>query len=236
MTLTTAFGIPLRLHASFLVLGGGLLAWRALSEGGMAAVELAGFLGLLFGSVLLHELGHALVARRHGIETRSITLHPLGGVAALSAEPRSPGAEAAIALAGPAVNLALAGLGALAYGAALPLAGWFVAMNLGMAVFNLLPAWPMDGGRVLRAALTGRMGRPAATRMALDLSQVLAWGLVLAGLRFGFNLSLIGGFLLLAVRSERRRPPQVGGSPPQASTAASHALSVPDPRWAHPRA
>ena len=126
----------------------------------------------VFGCVLLHELGHALMARRFGIQTRDITLYPIGGVARLERMPRAPGAELLIALAGPAVNFAIAA-------ALLPLLirgrdelvslssmlGLFLesllSVNLILGLFNLIPAFPMDGGRVLRALLSGWLGRAA---------------------------------------------------------------------------
>ena len=139
----------------------------------------------LFGCVLLHELGHALTARRFGIGTRDITLYPIGGVASLTRIPRSPGAELLIALAGPAVNLAIAGglvglsmLGLFDVIGSQSLAGVFALnmlyVNLGLALFNLIPAFPMDGGRVLRAMLSGWLGRVRATEIAAGLGRTLA--------------------------------------------------------------
>jgi len=136
----------------------------------------------LFGFVVLHELGHALMARRYGIETVDITLYPIGGVARLTRMPRAPGAELMIALAGPAVNFAIvAGLvGLLAIGLPGPeyvLSGFFgnlVVMNLMLGLFNLIPAFPMDGGRVLRALLSGWLGRVRATTVAATVGRALA--------------------------------------------------------------
>ena len=133
---------------------------------------------LLFGCVLLHEFGHALTARRFGIATRYITLLPIGGLALLESMPRDPRQEIVVALAGPAVNLVIAAGAWLAMRLAgesgvlfsLPfgqgLLPTLLAANLMLAVFNLLPAFPMDGGRVLRAALSLRMDRLRATRTA----------------------------------------------------------------------
>ena len=205
MTIFTIRGIPVRLHSSFLLLAALLVGGRLLGSGPAAAASLA-LLGVgLFGSVLLHELGHALAARRLGIRTRSITLYPFGGVAALAGEPRSPGVELIVALAGPAVNFGLAALSLLPAALGLPGAGSFAALNLVMGLFNLAPAFPMDGGRVLRAWLSISRGRLAATEAALRVSRVLAWGFVVTGLLISPSLALVGLFLLWAGAAERRR-------------------------------
>lgn len=182
-------GIDVYVHPTFLfiLLFPQVTAWGAF---GLALV-LTGF-----GCVLLHELGHALMARQFGIATEDITLYPIGGVARLQRMPRSPGAELLIALAGPAVNVAIVGvivtlstLGAIVPGS-LP---WqfissLLVVNAVLALFNLIPAFPMDGGRVLRAALSGWIGRLNATRIAAGLGRGLA-------LAFGFYC-LINGLLM----------------------------------------
>jgi Zn-dependent protease len=138
----------------------------------------------VFGCVLLHELGHALMARRFGIHTHDITLYPIGGVARLARMPRAPGAELLIALAGPAVNFAIAAaltplvvLGAGETGSVSAL-GLFLntllEINLVLGLFNLIPAFPMDGGRVLRALLSSWLGRARATTVASRLGRSLA--------------------------------------------------------------
>lgn len=201
--LTTLFGIPVRLHWSFLGLLAGLLLW----VGPSSWVGTLGVVTGLFGSVLLHELGHALAARVYGIETAHITLYPFGGIAAITRMPRNPFQELVIAVAGPAVNLGLAllfgGL-ALAYGGWV---GWWLALlNLGMGAFNLIPAYPMDGGRVLRALLATRMGWMRASALAIRIGYGFAWAFIAFGvLSFSFNLVLVGGFLLVALGSERQR-------------------------------
>jgi len=142
------------------------------------------FIVALFGCVVLHELGHALMARRFGIETLDITLYPIGGVARLQRMPRAPGAELLIALAGPAVNFAivagllgleLLGMGGLESDSSL---GGFLeslmVVNLILGLFNLIPAFPMDGGRVLRALLSGWLGRARATSIAATIGRGLA--------------------------------------------------------------
>jgi Zn-dependent protease len=168
-------GIPLRVHLTFPL----LLAWIAYAQWRVdgdprAALSLVLMLLLVFSIVVLHELGHALAARRYGVATRDITLLPIGGLARLERIPKEPKQELIIALAGPAVNVVLAvlisaallttgGLGSLAelggFVTADPtfdirrLATRLVGINVWLIVFNMLPAFPMDGGRVLRAAL-----------------------------------------------------------------------------------
>jgi len=205
MKLFTIRGIPVRLHVSFLVLAAAFIGWELLTGGLGSATALALTGGALFGSVLLHELGHALMARRYDINTRTITLYPFGGVAALEAEPTDPDAELAIALAGPAVN-------GLLFGLALPfalmgstIAGFVAGMNLIMGLFNLAPAFPMDGGRVLRALLSKRSGAESATATALKVSRYFAWGFLGLGLVYSPSLALVGVFLLWAGGMERRR-------------------------------
>jgi len=173
----------------------------------------AGFRGLAlvvasFGCVLLHEFGHALTARLFGIGTADITLYPIGGVARLRAIPRSPGAELTVALAGPAVNVLIAaGLVVLLAAAAaldLPFGPGGVAafglqlmwVNLLLAGFNLLPVFPMDGGRVLRAVLSGWLGRVRATGVAAGIGRMVA---VVGGIFFLVNGMLFQVFLALFV-------------------------------------
>jgi Zn-dependent protease len=167
-------GIDVYVHSTFLLL---LLLPGALTG--------APLLVLVFGCVLLHEFGHALTARRYGIETPDITLYPIGGVARLSKIPKAPQAEFLIALAGPLVNFAIAAiLLATVIGSrfvGLPgilsdLIEWLIIINLTLGLFNLIPAFPMDGGRVLRAALSGWLGRTRATMVAATIGRLLAIG------------------------------------------------------------
>ncbi|MDR5651278.1 site-2 protease family protein [Ruixingdingia sedimenti] len=208
------FGSELRVHATFLLLIGwiGVATWMA--EGPAAAAENVAFILALFACVVAHEFGHALMARRYGIATPDITLLPIGGLARLERMPEDPRQEIAVALAGPAVSvliwavLALAagsGLGALAEiertgaGFVARLAG----VNLFLALFNLLPAFPMDGGRVLRAALAMRLPRARATRVAATAGQVLAFLFGVAGFASGnVMLMLIAVFVWFAANAE----------------------------------
>lgn len=157
----------------------------------------------IFTMVVLHELGHALAARQFGIGTRDITLYPMGGVAALNRPAHNVKEELAITAAGPLVNFALAGVAW--FGA--PYLGMFAyplfMVNMGLGLFNLLPAFPMDGGRILRALLAMKFGYEDATRMAASLGRMMAWGFGLWGLfTASFNLVLIGVFVWLAATAE----------------------------------
>jgi len=169
-------GIDLYLHSTFLIF---LVFIGFYGREG----ELLTFI-TLFGCVVLHELGHALMARRFGIQTLDISLYPIGGIARLGRIPRAPGAEILIALAGPAVNfaivaalLALGSLGVLDIGMEFGLdrfLGGLMVGNLLLGLFNLIPSFPMDGGRVLRAALSGWLGRARATSIAAAIGRTLA--------------------------------------------------------------
>ena len=206
MTLFTFRGIPIRLHSSFIILAAVFIGVELVRSGLSAALLSTGLGVALFSSVLLHELGHALTARHYGIVTRSITLYPFGGVAALTREPMRANEELWIALTGPLVNGALALLALPLMLLGVPGAGLFAAMNVALGVFNLIPAFPMDGGRVLRAWLSRRKGCFLATEQALNISKYFAWGfLALGAVTTSFNLLLIGGFLLFAIGMERRR-------------------------------
>lgn len=203
-----AFGIPVRPSVTMAV-PIGLLALQFQAWGLAAGI-------LLFASVLAHELGHALVGRRLGVETRAIHLHLLGGAAMMNELPREPRHEVAIAAAGPAVSLALA----VAFGAAAVLTGgrlaglggspadllaYIGALNLGMALFNLVPALPMDGGRILRAAWAHHRGWERATRAAAKISRGFAVLFIGVGLFTGaWSLALIGGLLLVLIKGEEQ--------------------------------
>ena len=219
-------GIDLFLHPTFL-----LVPLYILTRGG-GLFGLA-FAALLFGSVVLHELGHALMARRYGIPTADITLYPIGGVARLERMPRSAGPELLIALAGPAVNLAIAAVAwpllalcgvVLPWVEMLEILSAMVWINIGLLLFNMLPVFPMDGGRVLRALLSGWVGRLRATEIAAGLGRVLALvGGVIFLLNGNWPQVFVAGFILVAgtyelwsVRMEesRRRQAEDWPSPP----------------------
>ena len=184
-----------------------LVGW---ADEGSAAGALRGVLliVLVFTCVVLHEFGHALMARRFGVRTRDITLLPIGGMARLQDSPRTPGAEIAIALAGPAVNVVIVLLLVLVVGreALLPsvealaqgettLLQKLAAINVMLAAFNLIPAFPMDGGRVLRAMLALRLPHLRATEVAARVGKLIAMLFVLVGVLYLPMLALIGVFV-----------------------------------------
>jgi Zn-dependent protease len=192
-------GIPIRLRWSFLLLLGLVFLWM----GGLSGVFIV---ALTFASVLVHELGHALVARRLDVRIAGIDLHFLGGAAMMVDPPRSARDEMLIAAAGPLVSLALAGLG-LGLGAATGLGlvtilGW---VNLILGIFNLIPALPMDGGRILRAALARRLEYGRATDVAVTVSRVFVLLFAIGGLVSGqLQLALLAGLLWMLGSAERR--------------------------------
>lgn len=198
------FGIDMKIHVTFLL----LLAWIGVAyyqQGGpSAAVTGLAFILLLFACVVLHELGHALAARRYAITTADITLLPIGGVARITRMPRDPRQELVIAVAGPAVSIAIA----LALYAVLgqwgnlrdilalenprlALLAKLLTANVWLVLFNLIPAFPMDGGRMLRALLAMRMPHSRATQIAATIGQAIAFG-------FGF-LGLLGNPILIFI-------------------------------------
>jgi Zn-dependent protease len=223
-------GIPIGAHWSVLVVAALVtftLATSVLPElvggiGLIAALAAAAFGAATFlASIALHELGHALVARREGVATEGITLWMLGGVARLRSEPSTPGAALRIAVAGPAVSLALAvgsagaamAAATVGVGDALVAVGvWLAMLNIMLAVFNMIPALPLDGGRVLQALLWRRRGDDlAATITAAGFGRAFAALLVLGGfvqLVVGYGNGLwtmaLGWFIASAAAAERR--------------------------------
>ena len=211
-------GIDVFMHPTFLL----LLAWVGVADflpghSLTAAARGIAFVLLLFVVVVLHELGHALTARRFGIRTLDITLLPIGGVARLERMPDKPLQELLVALAGPAVNVVLAVIVflAVAFGrqfsefASLGIfGGSFLArlfqVNVALAIFNLLPAFPMDGGRVLRALLALRLDYVRATNIAAAIGQGMAVLLGLFGLAANPMLVLIALFVYLGAGQEAR--------------------------------
>ena len=209
-------GIDVRIHATFFL----LLAWFGFvyyGEGGTAAVFTGlSFIILLFVCVILHEFGHALAARAYGINTPDITLLPIGGIARLERMPDKPWQELVVALAGPAVNVVIAIALYVVIGRLLApgefqavaqgggnLLSKLLAINVMLVAFNLLPAFPMDGGRVLRSLLAMRLKHAKATRIAATAGQIVAVLFGFLGL-FGGNpfLLFIAVFVFFGARAE----------------------------------
>ncbi len=208
-------GVKVLVHWTFLI----LLAWvfgerLAAGAGVHAAIEMVLFVLAVFACVLLHELGHALSARLYGVRTKFIVLLPIGGVANLESIPKKPLQELVIALAGPAVNVVIALLvfsALLAFDRAVfasrdAMVDSFVLrlalVNLFLVVFNMIPAFPMDGGRVLRALLAQALGRDRATAIAAGVGQVCAVLFAIAGFYWNPILLLIAVLVFFGARAE----------------------------------
>ncbi len=209
------FGTEVRIHLTFFL----LLLWFWVSyynQGGTpAAIEGTLFIIALFACVVAHEFGHALTARIFGIRTPDITLLPIGGVARLERMPEKPSQEILVAVAGPAVNVVIAALLILFVGAKTNLSALdnidsskidfvtrLAAVNIFLVVFNMIPAFPMDGGRVLRAILAIYYSRKKATRIAAHIGQGLAFVFGFLGLLGNPILIFIALFVYLAATAE----------------------------------
>ncbi len=228
-------GIPLWLHASwFLVLG--LVVWAVTDEFGVALprfplierLAMGAITGVAFFACLaVHEVAHAVVARRFGVQVRGITLFLLGGVAEIEGELPSPGSEFAVALAGPATSIAIGSTMALLSSGAAAL-GWsgveavaftLAVVNLGVGVFNLVPGLPLDGGRILRAAIWRRTGSFAqATRTASLGGRVVGLCLMVVGIvstmtgqPVGLWYVPMGAFIWFMARASGRAVPPAAG-------------------------
>ena len=224
--LATVAGIPIRVHITFfLILLLGAYQWYGLAGSLSGALFGVALMILLFICVTLHELGHGLVARAFGVPVREIILLPLGGIAVMGKNPDKPAHELWIAIAGPAVNVIIAivllvpvGLAAapsLLNSHGLLPAGvgstpslstallWLLAANISLVIFNLIPAFPLDGGRILRALLAMFMGYPKATRVAVVTGQAIALILGLYGvLNSQFLLTLVAVFIYFGAGQE----------------------------------
>jgi Zn-dependent protease len=205
------------MHLTLLI----LLAWIAASYAfqgvGLTATAVGGALVLaIFVIIVVHELGHALVARHYGIETRDIMLLPIGGISNMERIPDKPRQELAVAIVGPLINVALAAAlwisiaatgGSLLLAEATSLGGAILAqlfwINIGLAVFNLLPAFPMDGGRVLRSLVAMRTGYERATDVAAALGKAFAVLIGIVGLFFNPLLLLIAFVVWMGATQER---------------------------------
>ena len=212
-------GIKILVHGTFFILVAFIIIQNAyLGQHIDQILWVVAFVLALFVCVLLHELGHALTARRFGVRTRNIFIWPLGGMALMETTPQNPRQELLVAIAGPLVNLAIAGI--LFF-----ILSWFPSSrdnfdlshiegnnfintlffsNLILALFNMIPAFPMDGGRVLRALLSFKLISSKATQVAVFIGQVLAIFLVVIGIFYNVLLLLIGFFIFVGAQAEAK--------------------------------
>jgi stage IV sporulation protein FB len=208
-------GTEVRIHFTFLLFLIWIFAANYASGGRAAAWDSTIFIVLLFGCVLLHEYGHILTARVFGVATPDVTLLPIGGVARLERIPEEPYQEFLVAIAGPAVNVVIALALVVFAGANLDpqylatvgsagvsMVDRLAIVNIFLVLFNLIPAFPMDGGRVLRALLAIPLGFVRATQVAATIGQGLAFGFGIIGLFYSPMLILIAVFVYLAASSE----------------------------------
>ena len=213
--LVRVFGIEIKVHVTFFL----LLAWIGWlyhrSGGTPAAIDGVLFVLLIFVCVLLHELGHALAAAHYGIKTPDITLLPIGGMARLERIPEKPSQEIAVTLAGPAVNILIAAVLGVAIGlttgipdpqalqqTGLPMTVRLFAVNIWLVIFNAIPAFPMDGGRLLRALLAMRMNYARATQIAANIGHGIAFLFFIVGLWVSPMLILIAVFVYFGASNE----------------------------------
>tara|TARA_B100001105_G_scaffold245154_1_gene227523 strand:+ start:42 stop:968 length:927 start_codon:yes stop_codon:yes gene_type:complete len=216
--LFNAFGIPVRAHWSFWFLIF-FVAWQLQEPGGIFPAAFGTsllFMVCFMGCLLLHELGHCLVARRFGIQTREIKMTYIGGMAMFERSPREPRQELLVTAAGPLVNFLIAGL---LFGGHCLEAGlspgawergfffWLMFFNLFLGLFNLVPGFPMDGGRILRSLLALKLPYLRATHIAVRVGQLVAVGFILWAFTppFSLGLVLIGIFVLFLAQAELMR-------------------------------
>ncbi len=215
LNIGTIAGTAVRVHVTFLLFLGWIFVASWVSGGPEAAWQGLAFMVLLFACVVAHEFGHIFTARAFGVSTPDVTLLPIGGVARLERIPEQPYEEFLVAIAGPLVNVAIAFTLVLLAGAHLDTGDLYAvertttsmvdrlaAVNLFLAVFNMIPAFPMDGGRVLRAVLAARMGYVRATELAALIGQGVAFALGFIGLFSNPMLIFIAIFVYLAAASE----------------------------------
>ena len=215
LTLGSIGGTAIRIHVTFLLFLIWLGAIYYRQGGAEAAWQGTIFVVLIFLCVLLHELGHVFAARRYGVKTRDVTLWPFGGIASMEQMPEKPAEELVVALAGPAVNVVIAAVLLLWLGSrldpenltkiedpAVSMAAKVAGANIILVLFNMIPAFPMDGGRVLRALLAIWMGNARATEVAAAIGQGFAVVFGIVGIFYNPMLLIIAVFIFLAASGE----------------------------------
>ena len=215
ITIGRIAGTAIRLHFTFLL----FLVWIGvadyLASGPAAAIASVVFILLVFLCVTLHEFGHIAMGRRFGVQTPEVILSPIGGIANMERMPEEPSQELLVAIAGPLVNVAIALVLMLGFGIGIErlttmdfesatLAERLLLVNVTLVLFNLVPAFPMDGGRVLRALLAMRMGAAPATALAARIGQGFAFLFILLGLFYNPILMLVGIFIYFAAAAEEQ--------------------------------
>ncbi len=209
------FGIPIRVHIVFLLLLAAIWYLESSVQGTQAGFYNLALWTLIFTCVLFHELGHSLVAQSYGLTIASIVLLPIGGVSQIAEIPRDPVKEVAITIAGPAVNFIIAGVlllsgrmldPSLRFSEVTLQSGNLVVdlfwANIMLGLFNIVPAYPMDGGRILRGIIAMRKDYVEATRLAADVGKVFAIGFIVVGFFYNWWLILIGIIVFSGARSE----------------------------------
>jgi Zn-dependent protease/CBS domain-containing protein len=215
LNIGTIAGTAVRVHVTFLLFLGWIFGVGWVAGGPEAAWQALAFLVLLFACVVAHEFGHIFTARAFGVSTPDVTLLPIGGVARLERIPEAPYEEFLVAIAGPLVNVAITIALIAVAGAQVNIGDLYAvespdasmidrlaAVNLFLAVFNMIPAFPMDGGRVLRALLAARLGFVRATKVAAFIGQGVAFALGVIGVFSNPMLIFIAVFVYLAASSE----------------------------------
>lgn len=215
ITIGRIAGTAIRLHFTFLL----FLAWIGIADylaaGPSAAAVSVIFILLVFLCVTAHEFGHIFMGRRFGVNTPEVILSPIGGIANMERIPEAPAQELLIAIAGPLVNAVIAVVLMIGFGIGAreltafnfdtgSLIARLVLVNVTLVLFNLIPAFPMDGGRVLRALLAMNMGFPRATQLAARIGQGFAFIFVLLGLFYSPILMLVGVFIYFAAATEQQ--------------------------------
>jgi Zn-dependent protease/predicted transcriptional regulator len=211
------FGIRFRVHLTFLLLLGFIFVTGAAQKGTKGGLTAALFICAIFACVVIHELAHSLIARRFGKEVKSIILLPIGGLANMEEIPEKPSQEILMAAVGPLINLVIAAVLYLAVGSwtgvgepniypadAREFVAGLIGANIILAIFNIIPAFPMDGGRVLRGILAVKLDYVQATSVAVAVGQALAMVFIFVGLLSNWWLALIGFFLYIGAGSEKQ--------------------------------